>query len=643
MASTISSAITFAVSSLQALNKQIGLTSDNISNANNENYNFVTVGTQSQAQGGVLASAAIRSTDDVLQRAELSATSIASKTATEQQLANTIEGALGTTNGQTILVDKMQKFQNAWQDFQASPEIVGVEKAVQNAGEDLANELHRLNDFLNENQVKWNIQIRDQITQLNTILKDIYQLNFDIQYAAGHNGQTTTLENQRDTKLVELAKYIKFKTYRDTNNSLLIYNDSTALVSNNYAQFQYNEATQEIKRTDIKLDDDYARRLGGGSLESLLLGVSQRAIDVANTNPNVAIVEKTKTRLEALMYEFKESSLVHSDFSTKVTGAGSDKVIQNNNGLQAGTLHISLRTKSASNLIDPLTKIPTTNDIQNGINFNFTIDSTTTVDQLRSAITTFVTGLNTNSPTAPRVDLEWTGRGQLIVKSSQGFDPNSQKIVIIDNSGLFSSNQTIKELVYNNTDAKDDNFARAYLNSATTAGRNELDQAFVANKLGVSITATTPFSDIKNVQDKAGFFVSDGAFGLGAFKLNPLFSDRIDPPSLKRLSANPIVDSLNSNTRSIINSGINIQNQSYLDVASGLINNVLTQSKVISDNAKQYEKVRSDTQIQLRQKVGVNLDVELSRLTVYQNSYAATARVISVSTELMNELLGLLR
>ncbi len=625
MAGTISSAITFAVSSLQALNKQIGLTSNNISNATNDTYNYESANTQSQPIGGVLIAKTVRSTDDVLQRAELTATAQAGYAGQEKELADTIEGALGTSNGATILVDKFQKFQNTWQDFQATPEIVGVEKAVQNAGEDLVNEITRLNSFLNESQVKWNFQVRDQVNSVNKLLKDIYQLNFDVVYAQGHNGNVGSIQNERDSKLVELSKFLSFKTYKEENGAILVYNNSAALVSNNYAQFAYNENTTELLRTDIKITDDYARRVGGGSLEALLKGVSNRAVDIADPNPNIAIIEKLKTRLESLVYEFKETAKVHSDFSSIIKGADTDKLIQTNNGIKAGTFIVQLQLKG-------------TGAPEGGHSVSVPITAATTIGDFKTALQTQLTTSN------PKYAFEWTGRGQLIVKSTDTFDSNTFKIVINDNTGIFSSTNTIKNLQITDEASYVPNFASAYANAAVTAGRNELGLDYALKKVAVNPLAPTA-TELTNAKAQSNFFFTNPStgFSLGNFSLNPNFSDRVDPPLIKRLAPNAIVDSLTSGTRNLINTGINIQNQSYLQIAIGVINNVLTQSKVISDTYKQYEQVRNETHIDLRQKVGVNLDSELSKLTVYQNSYAATARVISVSSELMQELINLIR
>ena len=107
---------------------------------------------------------------------------------------------------------------------------------------------------------------------------------------------------------------------------------------------------------------------------------------------------------------------------------------------------------------------------------------------------------------------------------------------------------------------------------------------------------------------------------------------------MKLLVGSRVLTSLNSEARAIVGSGINIQSEDYTGLASGILVEITRQGEVATRQSIRSETLRDNLYQALRDEVGVNVDEELARLTVLQNSFAATARVLSVVDELFGTL-----
>ena len=102
-----------------------------------------------------------------------------------------------------------------------------------------------------------------------------------------------------------------------------------------------------------------------------------------------------------------------------------------------------------------------------------------------------------------------------------------------------------------------------------------------------------------------------------------------------------VADSLSTATATIDRGGIAGR---VVDVAGYLADIVATQaaSAAQAENRADADRALGDELGQRRSAVsGVNLDEELSRLIVYQRAYSVSARVMTVTNELLEELVNI--
>ena len=98
---------------------------------------------------------------------------------------------------------------------------------------------------------------------------------------------------------------------------------------------------------------------------------------------------------------------------------------------------------------------------------------------------------------------------------------------------------------------------------------------------------------------------------------------------------------LTDSTRSLSAGGLNASNKTYSGLAAAIAGAVSSAAATASTNETQLSATASTLQIRYSSETGVTMDDELAQLTVLQNSYAASAKVISTVQSMYDTLLNL--
>lgn len=120
------------------------------------------------------------------------------------------------------------------------------------------------------------------------------------------------------------------------------------------------------------------------------------------------------------------------------------------------------------------------------------------------------------------------------------------------------------------------------------------------------------------------------------FKVNQSLLDGTQ--QLKKNSASSTVTALTAADRNFVSAGLVLTNVSYKGMAVGLVGASLVNAKMIQDAGKFHTDSLTLTEQRYQSDVGVNLDEEIANLQVLQNSYAASARLLTVVQDLFDQL-----
>jgi flagellar hook-associated protein 1 FlgK len=89
-------------------------------------------------------------------------------------------------------------------------------------------------------------------------------------------------------------------------------------------------------------------------------------------------------------------------------------------------------------------------------------------------------------------------------------------------------------------------------------------------------------------------------------------------------------------------SGLTATSATYAQLGSAVLSTFQQTANAVKTQSTAASSLQSQYKTQLANETGVNLDQELANLTAYQNSYAASAHVISTVNSMYNDLLAIL-
>jgi flagellar hook-associated protein 1 len=113
--------------------------------------------------------------------------------------------------------------------------------------------------------------------------------------------------------------------------------------------------------------------------------------------------------------------------------------------------------------------------------------------------------------------------------------------------------------------------------------------------------------------------------------------------TVKVAAADDVTTALNDNTRTFSADGLSISNASYGSLVREIASQTQENARIIKNYADVTKAQKDFFKERYENQTGVNIDNELVALTTLQNSYSASARVISVVNELFDIIEGLLR
>ncbi len=571
-------ALNIAVSSIGALNTGIRTVSDNIANSTNENYNARRAVFANNQFGGVEISDIERRTNDSLQRDLFTAQREATANGTRNRLYEQLEQLTGTISGSTPLSDAMENLRTAWKAFEAAPESNAAESEVILSGQSLVSEIERISNGLDTIESVAEQDAVDLVTELNEVLSEIDRLNTDIVGDKSAGRPTSALENLRDGQLERLSEIMDIKTFDRADGATVVYTTTGLDLSDAVAStFTYSTANGSLTKSgspSTNLVTD--GNLPDGELKAILDFIRQDFTGTSSNTEGVATIQKLRKQLDEFSFDLVDDA-TRQTVGTVGADPASDLVA-------AGTINagdqFTIDVGAGATTIT-IGASDTLNDIATSLN---------AVANVRARVTAFDT-LEISTVAGTTLTLDDTTGTPLQTLGLISTDP--QTFAALDPPTLASA--------YNNA----------------TLGPDQ-SPAEAGNFFEVE-TGTTPDS---------------------VTRLNLRVNDTLSAGTeqLKKLSGNAVVEALNGNNRSFNGTGVSLTNKDYTSLLTGMLTDVTKQAEVVTRLTNTSTVLRDDLKNALRDELGVDIDEEVARLTIFQNSFAATARVIDATNRMLEQL-----
>lgn len=599
---SLSIALQNALSGLQTNEAVIQTIANNVANANVEGYTRKTsapVSLTVAGEGrGVEAGALERVVDERLIEDMRQAFASFGDAQAQEFYFSRILSKFGTLADDSSLGATISNLATAMQELAASPDSSAHRANVLNAGVALADQLNELSREIQTLRFDADREIGNKITVINAEIDKIASLNEKIAGAQALGEATGELEDVRDQAINKLSGLLDVRYFRRTSGELVVtLPDGRVLADSNAHPLTYDPSGS------LTADITYA----GGGIGPILLGVNDVTSSIKSGELHGLIEARDQflpdlqAQLDQLTQSLRnELNAIHNDGTSRpapntLTGT------RNFSFPATDTITLSADVRIAA--VD-----------QNG-DFLAYFDlaaGTYTIAQIESQIDTNLSGYATAST---------SNDGPLSITASG----STNGIAIAD-----LSDQTITH-----TDG-----ATTYKGFSNYLGLNDF---FVTpgRVQGESISGIASFMQVRSDIIGNPALMVRGAlnaetspaptFGSAAVTLG-------DATVMQRL-ADKFIDKVQYSATG----GLPLTNISFAGYASEILSTAAITTSSLEKSADFTRKLLQEISYRNESISGVNIDEELRNLVLYENAYAATARIVSVIDDLFEQLIDITR
>ncbi len=383
--SSLSQALSIALTGLRTNASLITLASDNISNAQTDGYTakkaIVTNVQNGSELGGSTIAAYQRAFDQALTRNYNESTSSSGYYGTLDSYLAQVQTFLDSTSSNPTLSNDIAQFSAAWSQYASEPESNIQQQNLLNTGRTLANDINAIASQIGALDTQVQTETGVTIDSMNTALTNIANLNNQIQAAVTGGQPSGNLEDQRDQLVNQIASYVGITVQQRSNNMIALYTPSGTLLVDGATtlRFTYDGTTV----TDSS-GNDVGSSLTGGSLQAQLSFRDTSASAAASTTPGVGVISKLRSQLSKLVDSFTNSSgSTPSAFATAYSAAATASLAGTQNGSTVDSAFFTVTNNGSGqpdpstfrvnpDLLDSTSEIPQTNAESIASSFNAT-------------------------------------------------------------------------------------------------------------------------------------------------------------------------------------------------------------------------------------------------------------------------------
>lgn len=674
-----------AVSGLHLNQRALDVTAQNVANVNTNGYSRKTVNQEAlviAGQGaGVQISSITRTVNEFMLKDLRVQVSAMADFDEKNEFYGRMQDLFGSPGSDSSVGVAIADLETRMQALSVSPENYSLMTEITSRAELISLQFNQISEEIESLRLEADTNIANAVTTVNTQLDRIQELNLRIAENLALGRGASELQDQRDIALNEVASMIDINYFERDNGEVVIFTDSGRPLLDRTAQPLSHTAASAFSPTITWASGAVSTiDLGGNDITSEIdSGAVAGWIEMRDT-----ILPDLHSQFEELAQSFThEINAIHNDgvgFPGQAQMTGTREVAATDTPTWTGELRVGILDPAGTvvELVDfDLATFPTTGDLITAINAmtnvsatinaagNVELDATGTNVIAINEFTSVVTAGNQTMGASA-----FLGMNDLFTQPNN-FDVYTTSQRAPGNSALAGGTLT---------------FTGAFgtANVVVTAGD---DLATIAASINADATLTAANVTAAVIADGSGFrlqisdsdgdnfFVSDSGSLITTMDMKArdhavaatigVRSDIIADPS--RLSRGELSDSA---TLAVGDAGTTAGGAQVIQRLSNLFNTTLQfeeigqlpdATKTLSDyattilslNATQAQNVEDsletktflhDTlQAKTRATSGVNLDEEMAYMIILESAYAASARVITTTSELFDELLNIAR
>ncbi len=279
-----------ATSALQTNQSALRVTSNNIANVNTDGYHRRVVQLSPQLTGGKLNGVTIeqikRITDYYLAREATTATGALGKANVLDAYFERVQDLVGSLDGGSSLGERVSGAMTALAQLSVEPASAARRNSAVTSIGSALNAISGMASNIQSLRQDTNSQLLTDVTTVNGLIDQIYELNVRIKSVFNNNDTSTGLLDQRDRAVAELSKFLDIRTYEQTDGGLYVsLADGTNLITDLSARLSYPGPTSVAATVSFptlslqKYDPESGNTIGTAiALESHIQGGELRGL-----------------------------------------------------------------------------------------------------------------------------------------------------------------------------------------------------------------------------------------------------------------------------------------------------------------------------------------------------------------------------
>lgn len=229
-----------ALSGLLTSQRGLDVISQNVVNLNTPGYTRKVMTPESVSLSGkgsgVQAGNVNRMVSEGLLKDIRKQTSNTGRLEVEQNFYPRIDDLFGEVGDNTSIAHKLATLQSAFETLGAEANKPATQWSTMQNAQDVADVLGTMTSGLQGMRVEADRDIEQAVSQINTLLDNIHDLNQKIVKNGAISTGTGDLEDKRDSAMTDLAKLVDIQYYKRADGSMTIYSNSGQMLLDNQPQ-----------------------------------------------------------------------------------------------------------------------------------------------------------------------------------------------------------------------------------------------------------------------------------------------------------------------------------------------------------------------------------------------------------------------
>ncbi len=633
MTTNLSSILNNVASSIKANTEAISITSDNIGNANNEQYQRKEVKISSSVSG-VEVSTILNSVNQWLQNKLVKQISAQGFSQTKQLYYEKIESLVGDPNSEKSLADYAMKLEGALNLLASNPESLSMQSKVILSANDFAQSIHDLFQELQSLRFEADQELASSAISLNEHLKNLKDLNALRSSYRENSNEMANLEQKISYKVEDIASYINVFTRKsEEGDTHLSSNNGITILDKQLYQFNYKPAQsidQLINNHSLNPMQIYIVSDSGtlSNFENVVSGGKDGQRDTIFNNGKIASLQQlrdieipeTLEKLDALAFQVAKSfNIIHNQGASY---RGAEKFIGDKKISSESKFNLNGAIRIA--LIDLEGNPVKENEAEDSILQPLEIDLSSFEESGGSGVDIPLSRIIEN------INQYYSSNGKTYLKAN-----------IVDSDGFNIENGSLGYLQIKSTNGS---LYRVILDELNSKINNQegFFHTFGMNNL---------FTEQDGIKNSAQIFsvkkeLLDNPQLLSVGKLKRRIENDSSSEYITSSSDNEIVQkmlSMLSNNLDFKLSSESVPQQITLEkYILSFMENTFNSIALVKTKADDSQEIYDNFLSAFRSQSGVNIDTELLDLMKYQSSINASAKIVSILDEISKTLLSMI-